>query len=602
MTKNKGAAAKGTSPSVSPFLFFLPVLFAIMLEGGGVIPVTKVFRNILFPARPNDLVPVHGTCGDEMWKEMTIVVSVKDACSQAPGFLEGLHKIVPPSVHLIYSFPNFTSCASINMDKQFNYWDKVTPLPLPLRSSPMQGWYDAVPKIDTKYTLLLHNDGYALDDFFACELLRGLHSRQQAGNETEEGEYIASAPMLYESKKDGSLAAHATQENLRLVKNPDTGEVTVRHDHSVAKALNRGLDFPEGPQTEFLEDHGFMIKTDKIQEVIDPEASFTLEYIDMIMTIRSNNWKVLFVPTARLEFRITEFSWRDIPYFMYKRSEITAHGTRDYLKAKWKANFPNTGFWTFIKYTIVEQHRYHGKEVKELAWKDQAAMVFGFFQMVGFNRYTLPEPDGKQDFLYVLEKLDAGWKTESSVHSSRELQRPKKDKPRATKVEHLSEILPMVNKNWVNIEADLPLENLPFAAAVLTLDSCNTVTSNPGLENICGLVLKQNDGCQCWINLPTFKSNSLLVRFLDEFAGWVKIPSRVTTYLEMFMHSTRNGTQHVLPLRKFEKAHNLTLVTCDQAQHDCSADFEFTKETELLQFYGRPPSAAEVAHVLHELR
>ena len=43
-------------------------------------------------------------------------------------------------------------------------------------------------------------------------------------------------------------AAHATQENLRLVKNPDTGVVTVRHDHSVARALNRGLDFPEGPQ------------------------------------------------------------------------------------------------------------------------------------------------------------------------------------------------------------------------------------------------------------------------------------------------------------------------------------------------------------------
>ena len=43
---------------------------------------------------------------------------------------------------------------------------------------------------------------------------------------------------------------------------------------------------------------------------------------------------------------------------MYKRSEITAHGTRDYFHAKWKANFPNTGFWTYIKYTIVDQHTY----------------------------------------------------------------------------------------------------------------------------------------------------------------------------------------------------------------------------------------------------
>merc|ERR1712194_42578 len=74
-------------------------------------------------------------------------------------------------------------------------------------------------------------------------------------------------------------------------------------------------------------DHGFLIDTDKIATVIDPKASFTLEYID-------------------------------IPYFMYKRSEATAHGTRDYLMAKWQANFPNTGFWTYIKYTIIEQHVY----------------------------------------------------------------------------------------------------------------------------------------------------------------------------------------------------------------------------------------------------
>ena len=38
----------------------------------------------------------------------------------------------------------------------------------------------------------------------------------------------------------------------------------VRHDHSVAKALNRGGDIPEGDQADFLEDHGFVIKTEAI--------------------------------------------------------------------------------------------------------------------------------------------------------------------------------------------------------------------------------------------------------------------------------------------------------------------------------------------------
>ena len=44
--------------------------------------------------------------------------------------------------------------------------------------------------------------------------------------------------------------------------------------------------------------------------------------------------EVLFTPNARLEFRITEFSWRDIPYFMYKRGEVPCHQTRDYIATK----------------------------------------------------------------------------------------------------------------------------------------------------------------------------------------------------------------------------------------------------------------------------
>jgi hypothetical protein len=51
-------------------------------------------------------------------------------------------------------------------------WDAVTVLPLPLSVSPMKGWVDAVEFVQTKYALLLHNDGYALDPFFTCELVR----------------------------------------------------------------------------------------------------------------------------------------------------------------------------------------------------------------------------------------------------------------------------------------------------------------------------------------------------------------------------------------------------------------------------------------------
>ena len=80
---------------------------------------------------------------------------------QLPGFLTGLERFAPPSVHLIYTFPNFKSCATIDLSPQLAYWKKVTKIPLPLRASPMQGWLDAIPYVKTKYSMLLHNDGCA---------------------------------------------------------------------------------------------------------------------------------------------------------------------------------------------------------------------------------------------------------------------------------------------------------------------------------------------------------------------------------------------------------------------------------------------------------
>ena len=148
------------------------------------------------------------------------------------------------------------------MEEELNTWNNVKRIPLPLRASPMSGWVEAVPYIDTKYSLLLHNDGYALDPFFACELVEALKARHN-GNmtlDTDEpgvaaaagGDYVVAAPMLYESKADKSLAAHATQSNLRLVRDGPNGSVTVRHDHSVRRALNRGDDFGESRDPALL--------------------------------------------------------------------------------------------------------------------------------------------------------------------------------------------------------------------------------------------------------------------------------------------------------------------------------------------------------------
>jgi len=406
---------------------------------------------------------------------------------------------------------------------------------------------------------------------------------------------------------DGSLAAHATQSNLRLVKDGSPQGMTVHHDHSLRRALNRGQDLKEGDQTEFVEDHGFLIQTDKIKTIIDPSAPFTLEYLDMIMTIRANKWRALFVPTARLEFRITEFSWRDIPYFMYKRSESTAHGTRDYLMAKWQANFPNTGFWTYIKYTIIEQHVYGGKYVQGITstdrdvlttmkWKDQALLVFAYFQMAGYNRYHLKGESGKRvDFLDVLQRLDRGWAPSPrlAIRASRELARPVVTKTRPAYVSHLEEILPYGADS--RVEAEIEHEYLPFSLAKLTLGSCEQMT--PEVESVCGVVIRDADSCTCWINMPTFKSNTLFIRALGAFAALVKVPSRITTFVEMALSSGRNGTEHVLPLRSSEGA-SFQLATCDVGEADCATQFSFTKTSQLVLFRGAPATVQEVQSAL----
>mmetsp|Transcript_34158 Transcript_34158/g.78917 ORF Transcript_34158/g.78917 Transcript_34158/m.78917 type:complete len:525 (+) Transcript_34158:490-2064(+) len=518
-------------------------------------------------------------------------------------------------VKLIYTYPNFTSCANVEgMEEELNTWNNVKRIPLPLRASPMSGWVEAVPYIHTKYSLLLHNDGYALDPFFACELVEALKARHN-GNmtlDTDEpgvaaaagGDYVVAAPMLYESKADKSLAAHATQSNLRLVRDGPNGSVTVRHDHSVRRALNRGDDFGEGPQDEFLEDHGFMIETDKIKDVIDPDASYTLEYIDMIMSIRSNNYRVLFVPTARLEFRITEFSWRDIPYFMYKRSEVTCHGTRDYLTAKWKANFPNTGFWTYIKYTIVEQHTYNAEELGALAWKDSASIAFGFFQMMGFNHYT-EGPDKVKDYISVLEDLDGGWVPEATVYASRNLKRKvwEAGELKQTKLP-IGEILDTKEPSRIRIEADMPLEHLPFGAALFEYsggaEDCEAAVPKKMLP-VCGLVVSHSKAnkCSCWVNLPTFKSNSLFVRFLDKLAAMIKLPSRVTTYIEMFMDSERTAAMHLAPLETATKDDpDVKLVLCEAPDFNCTAPFDFDANSRVVRFAGRPPSVRELLQAM----
>jgi hypothetical protein len=159
----------------------LVLVFCLLMNQVGLfVPLVIMARNCALSKVPPSVQPKYPACSEQMLaNEMTIIVTVKDTCSQLPGFLTGLERFAPPSVHLIYTYPNFKSCATIDLTEQLKYWRRATKLPLPLRASPMQGWLDAIPYVKTKYSLLLHNDGYALDSFFGCELVQALKARQR---------------------------------------------------------------------------------------------------------------------------------------------------------------------------------------------------------------------------------------------------------------------------------------------------------------------------------------------------------------------------------------------------------------------------------------
>jgi len=117
------------------------------------------------------------------------------------------------------------------------------------------------------------------------------------------------------------------------------------------------------------------------------------------------------------------------------------------------------------------------------------------------------------------------------------------------------------------------------------------------VDAVCGLLVEQPEGCVCWINMPTFKSNSRFIRFVAALAALVKIPSRVTTFVEMAIDGSRNGTEHVLPLRKYEGA-SFSLATCDLHEPDCSTELSFSKNSKLKLFRGAPATLADVASAL----
>merc|ERR1719487_823455 len=96
-------------------------------------------------------------------------------------------------------------------------------LPVGAFSNPFRAWLEAAPLIKTKYTLLMHNDVWLLDD-------RGHFLSELHGALERHPDVAVAAPQIYETEFKGLLTTHLFNTNLHLRLNEESGVAFMSHE------------------------------------------------------------------------------------------------------------------------------------------------------------------------------------------------------------------------------------------------------------------------------------------------------------------------------------------------------------------------------------
>mmetsp|Transcript_44815 Transcript_44815/g.115996 ORF Transcript_44815/g.115996 Transcript_44815/m.115996 type:complete len:612 (+) Transcript_44815:82-1917(+) len=523
--------------------------------------VRRLFRNAALPGIPDPVAPVYETCSDaELIEKVSLVVTVKDTCAQAGELLGHLASIFPKDMSVFYAYPAIRGCRHVPSGeagaKLFSNFTEVAVGPA---DAPIAGFLKVQPIIKTKYAVLMHNDAYPMERDFACEMYRALEANPH---------YPIAAPQIYEAAADKIIVPHGHHQNLHVRPSPTSANgYRIDYDLSLNLLTQREpADFKEGPQVDFLEDHAFFARTDRYHELLDPAGSFTLEYMDMILNMRSRNTSAWYVPTARCIFDVdvNKITWEDLPYLVFKRSEQIGHQVRTYLTKKWNVEFVNTGIWNYVRYVMLADVVIE-KDSLPTDWKDQAAVFYSWFESVGFNRYNneyLPS---------FIEDAPAG-----KVNVSREMQITLPTNVPEHRVPPMSamEVLPQQAKKKAGaIDISFKEPHLPIGIRTRACDA-----AMPSSYELCGMAVQDGDACVCYNYVVPFNLKTTLN--LDVLMAFMKLPSRAFMYGQMKFWS--------VPIMKEDVD-----MFCDRTQEDCSFEVEFSATARVLQWswFGKQPKA-----------
>eukprot|EP00300_Choanocystis_sp_HF-7_P002606 c11968_g1_i2.p1 GENE.c11968_g1_i2~~c11968_g1_i2.p1 ORF type:complete len:1264 (+),score=330.27 c11968_g1_i2:42-3794(+) len=584
----------------------VPIFLAFAVLRYTKIPPTlfyRISRNVFVDSVPPPMTRRYPVTPDaDLVRDVTIVVSAKDFLSQAPEQVAHLSTVVPKDIHVIYTYPkplsNDTSGFESMMRAASNGMSNLEFMELDSFANPFLGWTLAAPLVKTKYTLFMHNDVYPLDEpgKFISELYQSLERHPEC---------TATTPMIFEAEVEGMLSAHAINTNLHLRQKP-SGVYQLSHEVDLLNGTSRQPeDFEEGYQLDFVEDHAFMMHTDKIIQVVDPNAAFTLEYMDMQMNIKAIGAKVWFIPSSRIEFRVwgTKFHWNNIPFFGYRRSERLARSTKLYLEKKWGVEFPNTGFANFVKFSVARTAymaaNTTGDSYLPPDWSSQVQMVAGWFEWIGFNFYTTPEAMERWLLPDLLKNVDENIRSE--VHAGRELFTIEPVTTNNTARVH--EVLSFleVRTEAKNIETRLSFDHMALAVAKISFTHSCAAADVQAIKLTCGLLIETAEGgCTCWAYIAPYNYDHWYQTLFSHVLWYIKLPQRVAVY-SAFQAGIVDFATIRPEMLEFNKVQGVEMTVCGEHDKDCEITFEFPKGSRLLQWSGALNSWYTLRHHLASL-
>jgi len=492
----------------------------------------RIARNAFLPGVPDPMPAKYpDTSDEELIDRVTVVIGAKDFISQTAEQIDFLGTLNwPASMRIIISYSSTVGWETIEADVQravkespFKNLTMVDSGPF---SNPFTAWRDAAKLATTPHVLLMHSDMYPLE---GRQFLTELYEAGKA-----HPEYGVIAPELYEAETEGYLCHHTTQTNLHMRKRPD-GSLFLGHDGDIIEGTNHHVnDFVERPQKDFLEDHAFLIRRELVDPVVDPGAAYTMEYLDMAMSLLAHNTTIWYVPSARCEYRVwhSKLRWQDITFFSYRRSERFARLTKEYLTNKWGIEFPNTGFSNFVKFSVVRS-AFWTQSSGSLPenWFQMVSLYYAWFEVAGFNNF------GKAEKL-LPEFLD-GFNSNLTLPTvaSRNFV------PYAAETQ-VPGYVPFVPYAGVDVrtildvrektdffETDLPTALLSTGVAKYsTKSSCEESAQIQSLQPFCGLIISEEARCTCWLYVAPYGYDSGVYHGLEAVLRFFNLPERIAVY------------------------------------------------------------------------